>query len=762
MCLAGLAALVTPVPAAAAEIEEVVVTARRREEALQDTPVAVSVFSGSVLEARQADNVAQVGEAVPNLTFHNGAPIGGGTTTGSIFIRGIGSNEVSLGTEPGVGLYVDDVYLARSVGSVLDLADIESVQVLRGPQGTLFGRNSVGGAILVRTRRPEDNLGASVRLTTGSDERAEILATVNVPVSASVRSRFALLGAHRDGFVDNLDGGDDLGGTDRFVGRGVLEWKPREDLLVTISADGTHARDSAVPSVLLGLVPTIPGTPVPSQIQAIANVNAACGGASVLGNSGNPACIDQQYIRGPFAGFGGYVSPDPIFDSQGSNRYENESRLDVWGTNVKIEWDVNADLTLKSITAWRDLDAFWPSNSDHSPNFAAETKNDFEQHQLTQELQLLGTAFDGSLDWILGGYYLDENGENLNVVHFPAVIFRSGGQFDTTAEAVFAQGTWSLLDRFELTAGLRYTHEYKRFETADFQQIIGVLLDPVRQLYLDLRSTPIPFVTGNTPALNFNELTPHVSFVWHVRQQLMTYVSYSKGYKSGGYEQRLAPGATRAPSFEPEFAEVYELGFKSTLANGRLSLNGAWFYTDYTDMQISVVDGVAPTLTNAGDSTITGIELEANWRPAEPWQATFSLGWLDAAYDRLTVRALNSGVALDGELPNTSEWQLAASLAYDIAWGDRGTLTPRLDWSWRSSYFVDGANSPLLEQDDFHLLNASLTYSPPGERWALVLSGRNLTDEAYLVAGLAQYNIGQTEGQFARPREWNLSLRLNF
>lgn len=743
------------------DLTEVVVTARKREESLQDTPIAVSAFSGEALEARQVDNIAQVAGAVPNLTFHTGAPIGGSTSTASIFIRGIGSNEVSLGTEPGVGLYVDDVYLARSVGSVLDLADIESVQVLRGPQGTLFGRNSVGGAILLHTRRPEDHFGGSLKVTTGTDQRAEVAGTLNIPLSETVRTRLSAMYGRRDGFVRNVDGGDDLGGTDRLVGRGVLEWQPRENLHLSFSADGTRARDTAVPSVLLGLAATIPGTPEPSQIQAISNLNAACGGASVLGNSGNPACIDRQYILGPFRTTGGYVATDPIFDSQGSHRYENESRLDVGGVSGKVEWEVGA-VTLRSITAYRDLDAFWPSNSDHSPNFAAEAKNDVDQQQFTQELQILGTSPGGRLDWILGGYYMDEKGSNLNIVHFPAVIFRSGGRFRTEAEAVFAQASYDLVTNLELTGGLRYTHEHKTYDSADFQQIIGLLLDPFTGQYQDLRGAPIPFVTGATPALDSHEATPYVSLAWRIRPEFMTYISYSEGYKSGGYEQRLAPGSPSAPSFDPEYAKVYEVGLKSTLADGRFGVNTAWFHTDYADMQIAVLDGVAPTLTNAGDSTITGLELESWWKSQSGLEATFSLGWLDAEYDRLSIRALNSGVTMDSKLPNTSKWQLGASLAQDFAIGHYGTLTSRVDWSWQSSYFVDSSNAPLLEQDDVHLLNASLTYTTNDDRWVVVLSGRNLTDEAYLVSGLAQYSVGQIEGQFARPREWNLSLHRNF
>ena len=308
---------------------------------------------------------------------------------------------------------------------MFDLFDIERMEVLRGPQGTLFGRNNVGGAIVVRTNRPTDQFEGSVKLTVGADDRAEALATVNLPITGDLRSRITMLSAQQDGFVNNLDGGDDLGDKDRFAARAVIEWAPSEDMIVTFAADTTRARDSAVPSVLLGLAPTIPGTPFPSDLQAISNLNGACGGGSVLGNSGNPACVDQQYIVGPFDGYGGFVSPHPIFDSQGSHAYQNESKMDLWGASLTFEWDIQSNLTFKSVSAWRDIDSFWPSNSDHSPNPGAEAKNDFDQQQFSQEIQFLGTALDDNLDWVIGAYYLKEEGENLNVVHFPGVIFRS-------------------------------------------------------------------------------------------------------------------------------------------------------------------------------------------------------------------------------------------------------------------------------------------------------------------------------------------------
>lgn len=743
-------------------LEEVVVTARRRNESMQDVPVSVSAFSGMELEDAQIRIAAQLAEYVPNLTFHTGAPIGGSTSTGSIYIRGVGSNEVSMGTEPGVGLYVDDVYIARSVGSVLALADIQSVQVLRGPQGTLFGRNSVGGAIVVQTEQPQEEFGGSINLTVGNDDLQEILATLNLPISESLRSRFSVLATERDGFVNNLDGGDDLGGQESLAGRGILDWEINEAWSLTLSADATSAKDTAVPSVLLGLVPEVPGSGVPSQIQALSNLNQNCGGASVLEDSGNPYCIDQQYIVGAFDGFGGYLAPNEIFDSQGSERFDNKSNLDIFGTSLRLEWNPDENLTFRSITAWRELDGFWSSNSDHSPNPGAEAKNDYEQEQFSQEFQLLGSALSESLDWIIGAYYLQEEGENLNIVNFPAVVFRSGGSFDTSSLAMFAQGSYSITDSLEWTLGVRYTEEKKEYDTVGFQEVIGLLLNPVTGDILDLRDSPFPFVTGDTPDLSFYEVSPAASLSWRLTENLMAYLSYSEGYKSGGYEQRLGPDTETVPRFEPEYSEVVELGIKSALLDGQLTANAAIFHNDYSGLQISVTDGVAPTLTNAGDATIVGAEAEIAWKVAEGTRFDFSLGWLDADYDELTQRAVVSGVSLENMLPNISEWQTNVSVSHRFDLAGLGQLTPRLDWSWRSEYAVDAINTPLLVQEDLHIINASLSFKAMGDQWSVVLAGRNLTDEEYLVSGLAQYSIGQIEGQYARPREWSLSVKYEF
>jgi iron complex outermembrane recepter protein len=294
------------------------------------------------------------------------------------------------------------------------------------------------------------------------------------------------------------------------------------------------------------------------------------------------------------------------------------------------------------------------------------------------------------------------------------------------------------------------------------QQVIGVLVDPVNRVFLDFRGAPIPFVTGSTPDLETNEVTPHLNLAYHWSSDIMTYLSYSQGYKSGGYEQRLAPGTPAVPSFRPEYVDSFETGIKVSAPGAGVTISAAAFHSKYKDMQISVVDGPSPTLTNAGDATLNGGEIEVAWRPVRDVSLSAFASYLDAGYDSLTQRVLNSGVRPDSALPNVSKWQAGASFDASLAVGRGLELRPHADWAWRSGLYLDSANTPLLHQQGYSLLNAALTLVSADDRWSLSLSGRNLLNEIYLVSGIAQYNIGEIEGQVARPREWALSAKIRF
>ncbi len=753
------------------QIEEIVVMARRRAESLQDTPLSVTAISSEGLQARGIDKVSQVTEVAPNVVFEPTAPLTGSSNNGSIYIRGIGTSEFSLGTDPGVGLYVDDVYLARTSGNVMDIVDAAAIEVLRGPQGTLFGRNSVGGAVIIRSKRPEDEFNGRVKAEYGTDSLWSLSAMLNMPLSDTVRTRLSVLRKSQDGYVDDVANIEDFGHKSSRAARGTIEWAPTDNFTATARFDYTRENNSAAPYVLVDLFdenPLVPGAPT---FVALANMGLGC--ASSQGNTGG-SCVDQYYIRGPHETVYGYSTDDRFLNDFNKEPFQSKDFTEVFGTSLTLEWELDA-VTLKSVTAYREVEARNPRNPDHTPFNVLEANSDLEQDQISTEFQVSGLSLDERLDWVLGYFYMKEEGYQLDsVALWPLTLF-SGGDFTNENSAIFGQGTFDLSDSVEFTLGARHTREDKTFRAVSDNFVFGrtqVLLS-FRPFILGIPGAtpadgkievpPVTIFDEPTP-LSFEETTYHANLAWHVHDDLMTYASISRGYKAGGFEQRLASPVPAALTFDPEFADAYEIGFKSTLFDRTLRLNGSFFYTDYQDIQCAVVIGIAPTTINCGDAEMQGIELEANWVPSANWLIDFSMGYLDAQWAKGTLTPLAStvGIVEDNDLAMIPEWTMAAGASYDFSLGDNGTLTPRIDWSYRSEVYKDASNTPALQQDAYHLVNIGLFWVPPSERFRVALQGRNITDEVYIMTGVSQPDGGFTEAVYSRGAEWWASIEFNF
>jgi iron complex outermembrane receptor protein len=449
-----------------------------------------------------------------------------------------------------------------------------------------------------------------------------------------------------------------------------------------------------------------------------------------------------------------------------------------------------------------------------------QTVNDMEAEQFTQEFQLSGTAIDDRLNWLVGFYYFQLEGLDLNDVEFTSVRLLSGSKVDDDSTAGFAQLTFDLTDRLSITGGLRYTDENKEFTIDDdchrlpkgpatlldgtvvtctpLQTIIdpkflspGFLTtinapvfpfsdDPEARLcclpITDAQGQIVGLIPGVVPGyeviprgtskLSFSEWTPLASISYQWNEELMIYFSYSEGFKSGGFVQRVFPPKIEIPSFEPETATVYEVGLKWTGLDGRMRLNGAVFHTDYEDLHIQVNDGVAPVTRNAAAAEIDGFELELTALPAEGWLVEAGVGYLDAGYTKLDpsenfVTDIRE-ITLDTELANTPEWSTHLGLQYSRALAS-GTVIGRVDWSYRSDMYLDALNFPELWQDDLHLLDVALTYVSAQENWEVSLFGKNVTDERYLVSGSANgLSQGRATAQVGRPDEWGLSFAYRF
>ncbi|WP_321396045.1 TonB-dependent receptor [Emcibacter sp.] len=748
-------------------LEEITVTARKREEGLQSAPIAISAFTGDGLEYRGVTDVGEIAQFTPNLSFQNNPSFGGASNSAAIYIRGVGQKEFLPTVDPGVGLYVDGVYIARSVGGILDLVDVERVEVLKGPQGTLFGRNTIGGAISITTKKPHEEFEGKLSATYGTDDRIDLKGSVNIPLSDTFYSKFSVAYLSQDGYVMR-DDGIDLGDDDTLSGRASFLLEASDDLEISFSIEGSRDRENGPAMTLIGINyagPIDPDTPPMATIHNVGASLAAGGPAAPCAYPGStlnlavPGCYDDRYV------YDG--------EERNSGTALAYSNTDFWAANLNVDWALSENITLKSITAYRDLSAEFARDGDHSPLRISQFQDFLEQEQFTQEFQLLGTAFEDRLNWIVGLYYFKETGDNRNELDFTVSRFRSGGAYDNQSLAAFAQGTYDVTDTFHVTAGIRYTDETKKFTPDQIihENYFAGSMHP--QLDAPFMQAGEPILPHLEKELSYDEIDPYLNLSWDATDDLMLYASYSEGFKSGGFSQRVfppivapytAPAGTPdidlIPTFDPEFVQVYELGFKYTGMDGRMRLNGAAFYTDYTDMQVQVFTSVAPITKNAGAATIKGFELELQMTPADGWFVEAGLGYLDAGYDEIDFDT--TFVEKTNRLDRVSDWSLSAAVSKEFDLGNSGSLVPRVDWSYRSEFDNDAFNTPELHQGGYHLLNANMTWENADETMAVVVGVKNLTDEKYLHTGIIGDAFQSYEGLYDRGREWYLTGRFNF
>ncbi len=764
-------------------MEEVVVTARRREEGLQSAPIAISAYTGDSLDYRGVTKLDQIAKFAPSLTLENNPSFGGASNSAAIYLRGIGQKEFLPTTEPGVGLYVDGVYVARSVGAILDIVDVERVEVLRGPQGTLFGRNTIGGALSVITRQPEigGEVTGNVAASVGSDSLLHLAGSVEGTLSDTAAARLSVASFSQDGYVHRADG-IDLGDDDTLTARLAVNWQPSDVLSGQISVDMTRDRENGPAMQLLGIdftdLSQLDGVVLapPPPMAFIHNVTTAALGpgqpcaatnAAGQGVTSNPAaanCYDSRFIGA---------------DGTNEGTAPALSETDLWGVSATFTYELSDSLTLKSITAHRSLDSEFARDGDHSPHRVSQFHDDLDQDQFSQELQLLGSA--DRLDWIAGLYYFNEDGVNVNTLDFTVSNFRSGGAFDNEAWAVFAQATYDLSDVLHLTVGGRYTDEQKAFTPdqiiyqnyyAGFSNLVPAD-NPLFALdapFLQAGERILPLLEKE---IEISEFTPMVNLSYDLNDDLMVYLSYSEGFKSGGFTQRVfppvvagftAPAGTAdidlIPTYQPEFVEVVELGFKGTFMDGRLRVNGALFTTDYQDLQVQVFNSVAPVTQNVGKASIDGFEIEVLASPGEGWLVESSLSLLDAGYDQIDTA--NTLIAKSNDFERVPDTAASLGLSKELQLGANGTLILRGDWSYRSETFNDAYNTPLLKTDSTDLLDASARWLSADETWTVTLSGINLSDEEYLVSGVYGTAFQSIEGLFDRGREVRLEIRRDF
>ncbi len=698
---------------------EIIVTARRREETLINVPIAVTAISGDALDKQGAVDLTVLQQKTPNLTMQIAR---GSNSTLIAFIRGVGQQDPLWGFEPGVGLYVDDVYVARPQGAVLDIFDIERVEVLRGPQGTLYGRNTIGGAVKYVTKKLGNEFGGKLRGAFGSYEQFDLTGTVTVPVNDTLSIGGGFARYMRGGFGENLNTGAEHYNKDITAGRLSAEFAPSEGVFFRLAADKTVDKS-------------------------------------------NPRHGYRETGNGSDAAFAPLASK---YDTRAG--VGDKNRVMTQGLSLTAEIDVNDTMTAKSITAYRDGRTDTVIDFDGTPGPVLDVPAFYDDRQYTQELQLLYTG--ERLQGVFGLFYLDgrASGAFDTVLGGLNTTTLTSGTVKTKSYAAFADMSYDLTDVIKLSAGLRYTKDDKT-GTVYRQNFTGIR----SPLFGNNAAVAGLLRTDYTNDRSFDQLTPRLSVSYQPNRDLNVYASYGKGFKSGGFDMRgdaiFTP--TTVNGYEPETVNAFELGMKGAFLDRKLFVNLAGFYSDYRDQQVTiqsptVTGGIASFVDNAGKAVIYGLELETRIVPSSNFSVTGSFGYTNADYKEFLTYISGGTTPVDVEdqrvFQNTPKYSasLAATWSHQMLGGDVA-ITPAI--SYRSDYSQFEIPNPLLDQDGYTLVDASVVWTSPDQSFQLGLHGRNLTDKSYRIGG---YNFpgalfgNSVIGFYGPPRTVTLSAEVRF
>ena len=708
-------------------IEEIVVTAQRREQSLQEVPIAVTAFGADAIQRSDLDVMEKLQFQVPGLTFAAflSAP--------QITLRGVGSDLSLVGSEPGIAFYLDGVYMPRATTSSSVYADLERIEVLRGPQGTLYGRNSTGGLIHLYSKEPTGETEGFVSLLYGSANRVRARAGVSFPISETLSARLSYAGDQHDGYRKNRTRGGDLDARDHDSARGTLRWTPTEDLTVVLRADWSRDRDTGPPFAQF-----LPVSPF---------LGAFCGTDPI--DCGGSTGDDPQHAR---------------LDSATSDKKRNKL------FSSTITWDLHdlplvGDATLKHLTAYQRYE--WHREADHDATDILWINMDSNEQgkAWTQELTLT-SASDGKLDWILGGYFFKDRGNAY--YNFPAepttIGFDGVGvQFTNDVEtwAAFANLTYHVTERLRTTLGARFTREKKDYQNINFFDLIPGLRFDVCAGF-----TPTPLV-GVKSDDDWSRWTPKFGVDFDLTDDMMVYAAVSRGFKAGG-----ANAAACSNLYDQELLWSYELGVKSDWFDERLRVNLVGFFYDYEDYQANRFLELAAFIENASDAEILGVEGEIQVVPFEGFRVSGGFSYQNAQFeDYFSEDQLDSFIVKDlkgNKLPKSSELSWFIGSEYTLA-GELGSATLRHELSWRDQYWFTAFNASHSEQSSYTINNARLIFATVGgsleERFGdleLHFYVNNWGDKDIRNNAVDASTQGGTLYQFADPRNLGVELRYRF
>ena len=765
LALAGVL-IASAAPAAAADkdnsantVGEVVVTAQFRSQNVQQTPIAITAINSQMLEQRGQTSVEQVANQAPNVTLKpQGAAFGPALGAS---IRGVGQYDFNPALEPGVGLYVDDVYYPTLTGSILDLLDLDRVEILRGPQGTLAGQNSIGGAVKLYSKKPTGDGGGYLEGSYGGLNRLEARGSVDFAlVPDKLFVRLAAVTNHYDGYVTRLDyacanPGSGLpnmtagsncvlgheGGKSYSALRTAFRWLASDNLEINLIGDYTYDNSENPATTLVHTAPINDG--------GLTSVNGVSYGSQFIPT--NPFVSYASFTM-PASPLGPPFNPDAL-TAPDSSLYKG------WGVSGTIDWKLAEGLSLKSISAYRGYVSDFAEDNDASPLPLGLGLEHLSHRQFTQELRLNGGLFNNVLEYTLGGFYLWEN--TTYATHqdlwYPGIALDFLGNDPVVAhsKAVFAQAAWHITSKLNLTGGIRYTEQDKSYlYTRDNRDgtpnaVLGAL-------------------DGDVGKYSGSHVDYRADLDYQWTPDFMTYAEFSTGFKGGGINPRPFNVQQVLP-FGPETLDAYEVGFKSQWLDRRVRLNVSAFYNRYKAIQIallscpSVSPGPCALPVNGGNADVKGAEAEAEIHPVAGLEMDGSVSYLDFAYIASSL-APNTGILPGMVTPYTPKWKWSFGAQYDFDLGDKGTLTPRIDGSYQSTLYSNALNGPLNQINPYTLWNAKLTYRPTSGGWETSVGVTNLTNKLYYVTtfDLTGAGGGSVDGQPGMPREWLVTVKKSF
>ena len=713
LALAGLAA-----PSLfAAELEQVIVTSQKRTESLQEVPAAVTAITSAAIQEGGVTGIADIAAKAPGFNFSQfniGEP--------QLYLRGIGSSNDSAAADAPVAVFLDDVYIGRAGGASFDLYDIERVEVLRGPQGTLFGKNVVGGALSVITTRPSRDFEAKVGASFGNLNLRTFKGYVTGPLTDNLAGKVSLMTRTRDGYASNAITGEKYQDQDNMSGRAQTLFTPRNDLQILLGIDASHDTD-----------------------------NGNCRVAGNLGKDTRSLAV-RTLLQNTWDKYTGGDKRKCFTDQ---NTYEERH---IYGSLLKVDWDVASDMSFTSVTGWRASNYTWADDLGGAKfgtvPFSLLDRADEKADQVSQELRLSG-GDEGKLDWVTGAFFMRErvNRNERFIGAFVPASTRDGDvafaqSVTTLSDAVFGHVKWRFIEDWSLSLGGRYSYDKKGVYQGGFNYETNGTAPGI----------PMQSPYSVTASKSWSEFTPSASLDYQVSDNGFIYATISKGYKSGAYPSQASAGSTATVPLDPETVWNYELGAKTEWLDNRLRVNVATFYMKYSDLQIFALSPTLLLVASNGNATSKGMDVEVQAALTDNLYLSGSYSYLRTEY----TKYLEAGVDRSGNLlaraPRNS---YSLDLNYDQTLGSLGKLGFGGGYDWKGAFYFDPSNDPVVEERAHGLLGAHVAYTAPGDKLTVTLWGKNLQDTLYRVHAIRSSTAGSTD-VFGEPRTYGATVEYKY